>query len=724
MSASIPAIKGGFLFTLPCLLALILPANGQTPPGTVTQDQTDVVRVKTELVQTDVMVFDKEGRFVNGLNREDFELRIDGKVKPIEFFERVAVGTADEESQLNAARGSSTNRAGGLAPNPLDRGRTIFFYVDDLHLDLGGLDATRKTINNFLDKEMNQNDEVAITSASGQIGFLQQLTDNKTVLRNAVQRMSFQPYNVRDIERPAMTEYHALLIDRYDRDVTDYFIQEVMRNNPGMTRDQAESQVRTRANIILQQAARITTNSLFGLESLIRASSSLPGRKLVFFFSGGFFLDTRNNDVTDKLRRITSAAARSGAVIYSIDARGLVTNLQDASSDVAFDISGRLQRAALGELNASQDGLNALAKDTGGKPIFNTNDLGSGVTRALKETSVYYLLAWKPDQESQKSGKFRSIEVKLKAKPDLSVRVRRGFFDVEPAPVAKKAKEEKPAEKTPEGLLKKAIISPYPERAIPVSLSLNYLFTPDRGMMLATSMHIVSDFLSFSPDGNKQKATIRISGIILNDKGQPGANFSEGIIVTRDPANPLKGSSGNVLYTHQIFLKSGLYQVRVAAHDEKSGHVGSAHSWVEIPDLASHRLTLSSLIIGAQQPATIPNPAGNGSSNESQAQLSIERTFQRNSNMRFLIFAYNAARDPSNSKPDLAIQVQVLRENQPVITTPLKKMSTDDIDLDRVPYAADLPLADLPPGQYLIRITIIDRVAKASASQQARFDIE
>src|SRR4029453_18963691 len=106
----------------------------------------------------------------------------------------------------------------------------------------------------------------------------------------------------------------------------------------------------------------------------------------------------------------------------------------------------------------------------------------------------------------------------------------------------------------------------------------------------------------------------------------------------------------NVLYTRQIFLKSGLYQVRVAAHDEKSGHVGSAHSWVEIPDLASHHLTLSSLIIGAQQPATIPNPAGNGSSNESQAQLSIERTFQRNSNMRFLIFAYNAARDPSNSK--------------------------------------------------------------------------
>ena len=42
-----------------------------------------------------------------------------------------------------------------------------------------------------------------------------------------------------------------------------------------------------------------------------------------------------------------------------------------------------------------------------------------------------------------------SIEVKLKDKADLMVRVRRGFFDVEPTPVAKKGKEEKPADRAP-----------------------------------------------------------------------------------------------------------------------------------------------------------------------------------------------------------------------------------------------------------------------------------
>jgi len=723
MSAPISAIKRIFLSTLPCLLALLPAATGQTPSGSSRQDQTEVLRVNTDLVQTDVMVFDKEGRFVNGLRREDFELRIDGKLKPVEFFERVAVGTANEELQLTAARGApSSGKNGAVAPAPLDRGRTVFFYVDDLHLDLGSLKATQKIITDFIEKEMSQNDEVAIASASGQIGFLQQLTDNKTVLRNALQRIKLRPYSVRDIDRPPMTEYQALLIDSYDREVTAFFVQELMRMSPGFSPDQAESQVRSRAHILLQQAAQITANTLFGLESLIRSSSKLPERKLVFFLSGGFFLDNRNSDSIGKLRRITSAAARSGAVIYSLDARGLVASLQDASTEGTFDVSGRLQHASLGELNASQDALNALARDTGGRPIFNTNALGTGLSRALKETSVYYLLAWKPDQETQKAGKFRSIEVKLKEKPDLTVRVRRGFFDIDPAMGATKVKEEKPAEKTPEAQVRKAISSPYPERAIPISLSLNYMLTSDRGMLLATSMQIPSEFLSFSSEDGKQKATVRIGGLLLNDRGQAGANFNEGINVSRDSANPLNGSGGNVGYSHQILLGPGLYQVRVAARDERSGRIGSAHSWIEIPDLTSRHLALSSLIIGARRLPLVTNTSGNGQPDA--AKISIDRQFQRGADLRFLVFTYNAARAPSDSKPDLAIQVQVLRDNQPIVTTALKKMATEDADLDRLPYAADLSLADLPSGRYLLKVTVIDRISKTSASQQTRFEIE
>src|SRR6185436_18249647 len=177
-----------------------------------------------EIVQKDVMVFDKQGLFVDGLKNSDFELRIDGKPKQVEFFEKVTTVSINEEMQIAAARGSGRTTANAPGPAPLDRGRPIFFYVDDLHLDLAAWQATRKLITHFIDNEMGQNDEAAIASASGQIGFLQQLTDNKTVLRMALERLKVRPYSIRDFERPTMTEYQALLVSNYDHDLTEFFV--------------------------------------------------------------------------------------------------------------------------------------------------------------------------------------------------------------------------------------------------------------------------------------------------------------------------------------------------------------------------------------------------------------------------------------------------------------------------------------------------------------------
>src|SRR5829696_6169129 len=411
--------------------------QAQTKPTPPAKSQDEVVRVYTELVQTDVMVFDKQGRFVDGLSKENFELRIDGKPRPIQSFEKITAGS-DEESQLAAARGATTLNL--KRPVPLDRGRIVFFFVDDFHMDLAGVVAAKKVITAFIDKEMGQNDQAAIASATGQIGFLQQLTSDRMILRTALDRLTSKSYSVRDFDRPPMSEYHATLIDRFDRDVVDYFVTETIRQNPGMSRDTAAAIVRGRAQSIQSQAARFNQNTMAGLERLVRSAKDLPGRKVLFFLSGGFLIENRHGDALIKLRDITNAAAKSGVVIYSMDTRGLVASLEDISIERLIDPSGRLTLANHQELAATQDGLNALAVDTGGKAIFNTNDLRRGLAPAIKETSTYYLLAWKPDAEAQKQSRFRNVEVKLIGKPDLTVRVRKGYFDLDPDPAPVVAK--------------------------------------------------------------------------------------------------------------------------------------------------------------------------------------------------------------------------------------------------------------------------------------------
>src|SRR6476646_7981686 len=102
---SIPNSLKQFSISILVLLAVAAWAMGQEPAK---PPQTpDVIRTNTSLVQTDVMVFDKQGKFVDGLTRDKFALKVDGKPRDVSFFEAVLAGSPNEEAQLAAARGGS-----------------------------------------------------------------------------------------------------------------------------------------------------------------------------------------------------------------------------------------------------------------------------------------------------------------------------------------------------------------------------------------------------------------------------------------------------------------------------------------------------------------------------------------------------------------------------------------------------------------------------------------
>jgi hypothetical protein len=165
-------------------------------------------------------------------------------------------------------------------------------------------------------------------------------------------------------------------------------------------------------------------------------------------------------------------------------------------------------------------------------------------------------------------------------------------------------------------------------------------------------------------------------------------------------------------------MKPGLYQVRVAARDEKSGHIGSDAKWLEIPNLSGKRLMLSSLLVGGQFVGSGTNTPGGGE----RMQFSVDRRFARGANLNFLTFIYNAASSPA---PDLDGQIKILRNGQAVVTSPVRKVPIDPgTDPARIIYGANIALQTLPVGRYLLEVTITDRIAKTSASQHISFEIE
>jgi VWFA-related protein len=685
------------------------------------QQQPDTIRTNIDLVQTAITVLDKKGNFVEGLQRDQFELVVDGKPRPVAFFERVAAGSA-RERELAMLGNPNDTTAKPTTPVTVP-GRTMVFFIDDLHLSPDSMNRTRMMLKKFLEREMSSKDNVAILSASGQIGFLEQFTNNRAVLDAALARLIPRLYEAEGYNygnSTKMTEYMALTIEtnRGDSKVLNFYIEECMKGAStfrkaraalALVRTSCETQVKNSARAVLMQAANITQNTYNSLESAMRSLGRAPGRKLAFFVSDGFLLDAgpRAAAVRDKLDHVIDAAQRAGVVVYTIHAQGLVnSSFLDPGNRKPFDGGGRLDIASVGELEANQDALNAIASDTGGRALRSTNFFDRWVANVLDETSNYYVVAWRPEQEAEKTEKFRHVKITVVGHPELSVRAPRGYVEgpkQEAAAAAATDKSKTP--KTPETELHDALTDFYPAAGLPTLLSLTYLNTPANGLVVTSSIELAG--VSYGSDG---KATIKLAGVVLNDKGKIASSFKNQVNINA----PKAGGSDAIFYNHHTPLAPGIYQVRVAARDEKSGRVGSAIQWIVIPDLAKSQLTLSSVLLGGQ---VLEDKAHAGSPH---VQLSVDHMFSRSSQLGYWVFVYNAKRD-GNGNPQLTVQTQVLRDGHTVLSSSQRKLNSVGQDAERIPFGEELALKTLAPGKYDLKVTVTDGIAGTSATQIADF---
>lgn len=681
------------------------------------QQPDDIVRIHTELVQTDVNVFDKHGHFVDGAKPEDFELTIDGKPQKILFFERVAAGTNREANQIAAIQRTTSTTPATSSSEVFDRARTIFFFVDDTHLSTAGVVRARKALTDFVDNRMKPTDQVAIVSSSGSIGFLQQLTDNKFVLTTAISRLSTKRDSEPNTGRTRISEYAAnQIINNNDKALFAYLIESIKleqqmgagsRHGDHRTSSSysADPYLRNRLRQVQGQSKLSAKATLATLQGLLDSTANLTGRKLLFVMSDGFLVNQQDTDLVSLLRDITASAAQTGTVIYSVDLRDTSTvSSIDASTNDAVDFSGRQAGLLLSERTANRQPLQTMADETGGRVLLNPNSISEGILQALEETADYYLLAWRPDSIDEREGKQR-LSVTLKNHPDWHLRVRRKFY----APAVSKVKQEVPTKNTDK--LTVALGSLYPQRQAPLQVSAGYVESHEKSQKsLRISMQIDPRLFLTQLESEKHKAELDVLGAAVDDRGII-STFKHVVTIT-----PNSLSAPPVVWHQQLTVPHGLYQVRVAVRERESGWTGSAMQWLVIPEDPVDKLHMSSLFIAARQVDDAP-----AQNSPRPVKVSVDRKFNNQSILRFQTYIYTA--DPQNAEID--IRAQVWRNETRVLNTPAARVPNNiSPKQPGLPYWSEISLTGMAPGRYLLMVTAIDRKSTLTTSQQLPFTVE
>ena len=400
-------------------------AGGQEPPAPKPEL---LIPVSAEVVRIDVVVTDKGGKARSGLKREDFVVFEDGQAQPLSQFEAfVAPAPAAVAVTAPSAPVAAEDKPPvSIQPTPR---RFVALAVDDIHIDPANLIRLKKTLDRLLERELPPEDIVALVTTSGVR--MHDFTDDRHALRQVVAQLTPQDRRPRQVDVPYITEYQAELIDRGDPEALNVAVQEILarRMSPN-----AEAEARMVARTVLAESIQTSGITLQTLDNVVRAMAPLRGRKVVILVSDGF---TSGLSVDGRagfdLRRIADAGTRSGVILYSLDSRGLQANtpgwsasnrgpVMTAGGGSVFGARERIART--GEI-ASQDAMNALAVDTGGFLVANTNDFSGALRRIVKDTEAYYLLAYEPTN-TRRDGQFRKIEVRLPGLKDVRIRYRKG----------------------------------------------------------------------------------------------------------------------------------------------------------------------------------------------------------------------------------------------------------------------------------------------------------
>jgi VWFA-related protein len=687
----------------------------QNPPPPKGQGRT--FKVKTELVEVRAVVTDRQGRLVENLKREDFELLENNRAQEIDFFSITRVEGEESRPPAGgaAAPGRSAESKSIRARLTEPPARTVILFVDTLHLSVASLMQAKQALRKFIDERLTERDMVALVTSGSSLGIAEQFTRDKQLLRYAIERIGPGPTS----RASFFTPYLASCVEHGDTEAMNVAIA-LLRLEDGLSGDRRsmEQMARGRASQVLSEASYLRKATLFTLKALAEQMTALPGQRLMAIFSDGFTLqDSGGRAQTSELQSVISRAVRSGVAIYSIDAKGLQPPPLFNASMRGGAAGPSLESYVSASEREEQDGINSLAVDTGGELFVNTNDLGGALGKALDANRSYYVLGYYLGNAGD-NRPYRRILVRVRNHPEYIVRAPKGYFTSD---IGKGVSDE--AEKTPQQRLIQAIHAPMPQTGLYVSASADYIESDGDDAQITLTIRLEGENLQYREKDQRHLMELGIVSEIYDANGKRVHFLSEGVQVSLAPERLALAKNNGYRISRRLKLKPGVYQVRIGVREIDTDRIGTSNAWVEVPNLARRKLALSSLIL-LDSPGTESTPTNDGGLGAVARSRMVQgvRLYPPNQACAFYLRVQQTSKSPAGSA--LIFQTELLQRGKPVMQGEWRAVSAGAKDNKGISLSGQVNLAGFGPGIYELRVTVQDPQSKQTAQRTAILGIE
>ena len=493
---------------------------------------TSAIRVQSDLVEVPTTVRDGHGNPVGDLKKEDFLLFDNGKLQTISTFS-VLTGTAD------SMPGNVSDAA------PLAQPRYVALFFDDVNTSFSNLNFARDGAIKFIRKGLDPGERVGIFTASGTLSLdftddIQKLLDTLAKLR-LFQRMRAQGPGA----CPPLGTYQAWVIKHDPSGQTDEFMSAVRSARACGCRNDADMCVRREAQLLVGIAEDRSLDTFDSISYVIKHLGQTPGRRVLVLASSGFLTLSLNQE----MQKVIEAALRANVVINSLSTAGV--------------------GAGLNPLDAP---LSSLAVGTGGKFVYDNNDIGGGFHTLSAVPSISYVLGFSPTN-LKIDGLEHNLRVKLTEPAHLSVRARPGYY----APSPELSPSEKRFRK-----LKRSVIAAENPAEIPIEFTATPETLASGELSLKVLVHVDTRKLPFQVLSDRKVERLIFITALFDEKNQFLTGV-QGVMDLRLKEATLKQITAQGLDAKlSIQAPAGSYRVRQVVQESVGGRLAAVNRTVEI----------------------------------------------------------------------------------------------------------------------------------------------
>lgn len=431
---------------LPLLMGGMLLAKEPSPPAPAPLAESVEVRV----VNVETWVTDRDGRTVTGLQKDDFELRVDGRPAEISGFSAVGAPVPPPAGAPEPGTPEAPSAPETLPAAPLH----LVVYFDNAHLTLAHRARVLRDLRGFL-AGLRDEDEVMVVSADPGLQVQVPFSRDRAAVESALSALAAAvPQGDRT---------------RRDQSAALRSILEIQEQNRLVGESPCDQRVAQPAFSYAETTRAEVLRSLSTLTLLVNSLSGLPGRKALLHVSDGLpltpgeelfqmladlcgggavtqglpgaydaasendpadyradraLLDAQQFSTVYDFQKLARHANVQRVTLYTLQASGIEAG---ASAEIgAGERALQLTSVAFVQANNLRNSLQLLAAETGGRAIFDANDLRPELDRIRADFQSYYLLGFTPAAGSLDRDHVLEVEVK---RPGLRIRHRRGYRD-------------------------------------------------------------------------------------------------------------------------------------------------------------------------------------------------------------------------------------------------------------------------------------------------------